>query len=142
MRFTEPAGDVVVADGRYVWMYYPSTDPRQVMRAPLAQGGQQVDLHKEFLSDASSRFSVTRTGTENVAGRQAHALTLTPRGQSPYRQVRLWVDTQDSLVRRFEISEENGTVRELQLSNLRPNATLAADLFQFTPPPGVQVHDF
>ncbi|HUO85671.1 MAG TPA: outer membrane lipoprotein chaperone LolA [Thermoanaerobaculia bacterium] len=142
MRFTQPAGDVVVADGRHIWMYYPSMDDRQVMRAVLSPNGQQIDLHKEFLSDATSRFNVTRTGSETVAGRQTHAVTLLPRGPSPYRRVRLWVDAQDHLVRRFEITEENGTIRKVELRNLRPNATLADDLFRFTPPPGVQVHDF
>jgi len=139
MRFTEPAGDVIVADGRYAWMYYPSNDPRQVMRAPLAEGGQQVDLQREFLSDANSRFSVTRTGSETVGGRPTHALTLRPRGQSPYREIRLWVDAENYLVRRFQITEVNESVRTIELSNLRPNVTLADDLFQFTPPPGAQV---
>lgn len=142
MRFSDPQGDIVVADGRYIWMYYPSTDAKQVVRANLAAGGQQLDLHKEFLSDATSRFNATRTGGETVGGRQTHALTLDPRGASPYRQVRLWIDAQDNLVRRFEITEQNGTVRKLEMRNLRPNVALADDLFTFTPPTGTEVHDF
>lgn len=139
MRFSEPAGDLVVADGEYVWMYYPSNDPRQVMRAPLTQDGQQVDFQREFLSDATDRFTATRTGTESVGGRQAHALTLLPRGPSPYTEVKIWVDAQDNLVRRFEITEQNQTVRKLEMSGLRINVLLADDLFEFTPPPGTQV---
>ena len=142
MRFSDPRGDIVLADGRYIWMYYPSTDDKQVMRAALSQSGQQVDLYKEFLSDATSRFSATRTGGEAIGGRQTHALTLVPRGPSPYSRVRIWVDTENSLVRRFEITEENGTVRRIQLSDIRPNAQVAESLFRFTPPAGVQVHDF
>lgn len=142
MRFTEPAGDIVLADGRYIWMYYPSTDDRQVMRAVLSPGGQQVDLHREFLSDATSRFNVASSGTETIGGRQTTGLTLTPRGASPYSRVRLWIDNDNNLVRRFEITEENGTVRTLDLSNIRTNPTIANDVFVFTPPPGVQVHDF
>lgn len=141
MRFSDPQGDVIVADGSYVWMYYPSTDPRQVMRARLAEGGQQVDLHREFLSDATRRYDATRTGSESVGGRQTHALTLVPRGASPYTRVRIWVDTQDSLVRRFEITEQNGSVRRLEMTNLRPNTTLSDDLFRFTPPAGAEVYD-
>lgn len=141
MRFSQPEGDLVVADGRYVWMYYPSNDPGQVMRAPLAEGGQQVDLQREFLSDATSRYTATRTGSRSIGGREAHALTLLPRGQSPYSEVRIWVDTADHLVRRFEITEQNGTIRRLEMSDLRPNVTLADDLFAFAPPPGVQVFE-
>ena len=139
MRFTDPAGDIVVADGRYLWLYYPSTDAKQVMRAPVAAAGQSVDLQKEFLSNPTERFDAVLNGTETVAGRNAYALTLTPRAASGYRRVRIWVDAQDALVRRFEITESNESVRKLELANLRPNATVAASLFQFTPPAGAQV---
>ncbi len=141
MRFSQPQGDIVVADGRYIWMYYPSNDPGQVMRARLSEGGQQVDLQREFLSDATSRFNATRTGGATIGGREAHALTLVPREASPYSQVRLWVDAQDHLVRRFEITEQNGTIRKLEMSGLRANPTLAADLFEFEPPPNVQIFE-
>jgi outer membrane lipoprotein carrier protein len=141
MRFAEPQGDIIVADGRYFWMYYPSTDARQVMRTTLAQGGQQVDLQREFLSDASQRFTAVRTGSENIGGRQTHALTLTPRTPSPYTRIRLWVDAQDFLVRQFEITEQNETVRRLQLSNIRTNVNLSDELFRFTPPPGAQIFE-
>ncbi len=141
MRFTEPAGDIIVSDGRYATAYYPSTDSLMAMRSPLSTSGQQIDLQREFLSDATRRFQVTLDGTETVTGRPTHALTLTPRGSSPYRRVRVWVDTGDFLVRRFEITEQNESVRTLELSNLRPNATLPDELFRFEPPPGVQIYE-
>ena len=34
MRFTDPPGEAVVIDGRYVWVYTPSTVPDQVLRVP------------------------------------------------------------------------------------------------------------
>jgi outer membrane lipoprotein carrier protein len=141
MRFTEPAGDVIVADGQFGWTYQPSFDPSQVIKVRLTEGGRQVDLQREFLSDASERFDATVTGSEQVGGRATHALTLLPRGQSPYQRVRLWIDPQDFLVRRFEITEQNGSVRTIELSNLRPNVTLADELFRFTPPPGTQIFE-
>jgi chaperone LolA len=141
MRFSDPEGDIIVADGRHLWMYYPSTDPRQVIRTAMAQGGQQVDLHREFLSNATERYAATLTGTESVAGRAAHVLVLTPRGPSPYQRIRVWVDQQDALVRQFEITEENDSVRRLELRNLRLNHALPDQLFRFTPPPGAQVFD-
>ena len=49
MRFTEPQGDQVVADGSYFWIYYASVSPDQVVRLPLdpARGG--LDFYREFL---------------------------------------------------------------------------------------------
>jgi outer membrane lipoprotein carrier protein len=141
MRFSQPDGDVVVADGTHLWMYYPSIDAKQVMRTRLGEGGQSVDLQKEFLSNATERFSATLAGTESVAGRTADVLVLTPRAASPYRRIRIWVDREDALVRRFEITEENESVRRLELRNLKPNVALGDALFRFTPPPGAQIFE-
>ena len=32
MRFSEPAGDLVVVDGESVWTFYPSMDKQQVLK--------------------------------------------------------------------------------------------------------------
>ena len=141
MRFSDPEGDVIVADGRYLWMYYPSADARQVLRSPLAEGGGGVDLQREFLEDADRRFAVSHAGVEEVAGRPADVLRLIPREPSQYLRVTIWVDRQDAMVRRFEMVEQNESVRRLELRNLRPNVTLPDDLFRFTPPPGAEVFD-
>jgi outer membrane lipoprotein carrier protein len=141
MKFSDPEGDILVADGRFLWMYYPSTDPRQVIRSRLADGGGSVDLQRELLSNATRRFSATHRGVEEVAGRPADVLRLVPREPSQYRQVKIWVDRGDSMVRRFEIVEQNESVRRLELRNLKPNVELGDELFHFTPPPGAQVFD-
>jgi outer membrane lipoprotein carrier protein len=140
MKFSDPAGDVVVADGKYLWLYYPSTDAKQVIRTTLEEGGHEVDLQREFLSNPTARFRAALDGTESVGGRAADLLTLVPRqSSSPYKKIRLWVDRQDALVRRFEITEQNGTVRRLELRNLKTNVTLPDRLFAFSPPAGAQV---
>jgi outer membrane lipoprotein carrier protein len=141
MRFTDPAGDVMVADGRHFWLYTPSVDPNQVIRARIAEGGAPVDLHQQFLSNPNQRFVATLTGTEQVDGRATHALSLVPRGSSPYRLIRIWVDQRDNLVRRFEMTEENGSVRRLDLRNLRLNAEIDESVFRFSPPAGAQIFD-
>jgi chaperone LolA len=141
MRFSDPAGDVIVADGRHFWLYYPSADRTQVIRTSIAAGGEAVDLQKQFLSNPNQRFVSTVAGEESVGGRAAHVLTLVPRGASPYRILKIWVDKEDHLVRRFEITEENESVRRVELRNLRTNHQLANTLFTFTPPEGAQVFD-
>jgi outer membrane lipoprotein carrier protein len=141
MRFSDPAGDVMVADGRHFWLYYPSSDPRQVIRTSIAQGGEVVDFQRQFLSNPNARFAATLDGEEQVAGRAAYALTLVPRQASPYKVLRIWVDKQDYMVRRFELTEENDSVRRVELRNLRTNHALSDGLFTFTPPAGSQVFD-
>ncbi len=141
MRFTDPAGDVMVADGRHFWIYYPSNDRTQVIRTSIAQVGEQADLQKQFLSNATERFVPTLNGEENVSGEATWALTLVPKRQSPYKVIRIWVDKDDSLVRRFEMTEENDSVRRLELRNIRVNGPVSDALFAFTPPAGTQVFD-
>jgi len=141
MRFTDPAGDVMVADGRHFWIYYPSNDRTQVIRTSIAQVGEQADLQKQFLSNATERFVPTLNGEEVVGGEATWALTLVPKRQSPYKVIRIWVDKDDSLVRRFEMTEENDSVRRLELRNIRVNGPVSDALFAFTPPAGTQVFD-
>jgi outer membrane lipoprotein carrier protein len=141
MRFSDPAGDIMVADGRHFWMYNPSVDRRQVIRSRLTAGGAEVDLQQQFLSNPTQRFVSTLVGTETVDGRATHVLSLVPRGQSQYRLIRVWVDQQNHLVRRFEMTEENESVRRIELRNLRLNVDLPDSLFQFSPPAGTQVFD-
>lgn len=142
MRFSDPAGDVVVSDGRYIWAYYPSVDEKQVMRVAAARGAPSgFDLRAQFIGDPLQRFAARLEGTDTVAGRPAHVLHLTPRERTTYRSLKVWVDARDHLVRRFVIEEQNGVTREFVLSGLELNPTLADSLFEFTPPPGTQVID-
>ncbi|HEY8483497.1 MAG TPA: outer membrane lipoprotein carrier protein LolA [Longimicrobiales bacterium] len=142
LRFTEPAGDVIVGDGRHFWIYYPSVDAKQVIRAPAGEAGAGgVDLQAQFVGDPVTRFTATLEGKESVGGRPAHVLTLVPRQRMGYRKLKVWVDERDHLVRRFEITEENGAVRRFELRNLVLNPSLGDELFRFTPPPGARIID-
>jgi outer membrane lipoprotein carrier protein len=141
MRFTDPAGDVMVADGRHFWIYYPSNDRTQVIRTSVAAAGEQADFQQQFLSNSAQRYVPTLNGEESVGGEATWALTLVPRGESPYKVVRVWVDKDDFLVRRIEMREENDSVRRVELRNIRVNATIPDAVFTFTPPAGTQVFD-
>lgn len=142
MRFSEPAGDIIVSDGTYFWIYYPSVDARQVMRARVADvGAGAVDLRAQFLGDPTERFHYTLEGREAVAGRQAWVLNLVPRQRAEFQSLRVWVDERDHLVRRFEITESEAVVRRLELQDLRIDPQLSDELFRFEPPPGVRVID-
>ena len=141
MRFTDPAGDLLVADGRSVWMYYPSTDRKQVIKASVAAAGEEIDFHRQFLSNSAARYNASLGGTESVGGQQTYALTLTPKTRGPFTRAKIWVDTDDYLVRRFEMTEQNESVRRIDLANIRVNPTIAASIFTFTPPAGTQVFE-
>lgn len=146
MDFTDPSGDVIVADGTHVWLYYPSTHPGQVIRSEIeasATGRGMVDLQGRIFEEARRGYEARDGGTEAIAGVETRLVVLTPSGDatdaSQYRRVRVWVGTEDLLVRKFEITEENETVRTVQLRDLEPDAAIPDSVFDFQVPPGVEV---
>lgn len=141
MRFSDPEGDLIVADGQYLWIYQPSSDETQVLRSRLEGGAGPLDFHEQFIRNATERFTATHEGEETVNGRTTDMLTLVPNADVGYRQVRIWVDREDSLVRRFEIEEDNDSVRRIELRDLALNAEIDDAVFEFEPPEGTQVFD-
>lgn len=139
MRFEDPAGDRVVADGTDLWVYFPSTDEGQVFRTRMAATEGRFDLHREFLSDPGERYHAVLEGRERRNGFDTYVLELEPRVPSPYLHARVWIDAEEYLVRRLVILEDSESVRTLDLSNIRLNPTISPERFEFEPPPDAQV---
>ncbi|HEY0808760.1 MAG TPA: outer membrane lipoprotein chaperone LolA, partial [Longimicrobiales bacterium] len=143
LRFVQPEGDVIVSDGRFFWLYYPSVDAKQVLRSPVSkQGAGAVDLQAQFIGDPATRFQHKYDGRETFGGRSTYVMTLTPRAKDAgYKTLKVWIDAGDNLVRRFQITEQTGAVMEFQLTNLIVNPALGDDLFRFKPPTGARIID-
>jgi outer membrane lipoprotein carrier protein len=144
MDFADPDGDVIVADGTHLWLYYPSTHPGQVIRSAIdanVTGAGMVDLQGRIFEEADTGYDATLEGSEDVKGNPTWRIAMTPTGESPYRSVRVWVDKDSFLVRRFQIVEENETIRTVILDRLRPNEAIADTVFEFVPPEGTDVFE-
>ncbi|HXY67843.1 MAG TPA: outer membrane lipoprotein carrier protein LolA [Gemmatimonadales bacterium] len=143
MRWRRPAGDLIVADGKVLWVYLPSSAPKQAVRTNLTgKPGESADFVAEFLDHPRDRFTVSYVRPDTVAAREADVLSLVPRTANvPYQRALIWVDRADSLVRRVEITEGSGSLRRLTFDHLRVNAAIPASAFRFTPPSGVRIVD-
>jgi outer membrane lipoprotein carrier protein len=141
IRFTDPAGDRIVADGKVLWIYVPSTTPGQVIRSTLAQGANSVDLTGQFLTAPRARFNISSAGTMSVGGRPAHGLVLVPKreGSQAFTKATVWVDDRDGLVRQFEVTDQSGVTRRVRLTSIRVNGPVDAAAFRFSPPRGAKV---
>jgi outer membrane lipoprotein-sorting protein len=139
MRFAVPAGDVLLADGTWFWVYRPSSDPAQVLRSALATGPRGVDFYSEFLNTPRDKYRAEYQGKETIAGNAVHRIALTPSHPAPYRSAVLWIESDASLLRKVEITEENGSVRTVTLDAVDVNPHLGADAFRFNPPVGARV---
>lgn len=141
MRFDDPEGDLIVVDGEHVWVYYPSRDPDQVVRASLdrAAGGGAIDLHREFLEDAAEKYRIGDEGTERIGGVRTRRLGLVPKGRARFERAVLWIDPARELLRRVRIHDENGSVRTLELSGIELGVAVPEGTFRFTPPANARV---
>lgn len=141
MRFSEPSGDLIVVDGEFAWVYFPSNDPRTVLKTSVDQSAGGRDFHREFLVDPESKYQVTYERTEVVDGHATHRLRMLPKGPSSYRAAVVWIDDGTPALRRLRLEEENGNVRTITLANIEFDASQSADWFTFTPPTGALVMD-
>lgn len=142
VRFNDPATDRIVADGKYVWLYLPSTAPGQVIRSRLGEGGTgTVDLSAQFLTSPRKRFDITSLGAKTVADRATHAYRLIPKAgaDAPFRSAVVYIDDKDASIRQFEVTEGSGLQRTVRLTSFRANVPVDARAFTFTPPAGTRI---
>ena len=140
-RFSAPAEDRIVADGKVLWLYSPSTAPGQVFKLPRAAGAG-LDIAASVLTEPAKRYTVTAAGDTTLDGRVVHGMLLVPRSSSaPFLRATLWIDAESALVRRAAFTEASGLVRTMTFTAIRTGATLPRGVFTFTPPAGVRVID-
>jgi outer membrane lipoprotein carrier protein len=142
VRFTEPSGDRIVSDGKYVWIYLPTSAPGQVIRAHAdASQGTGMDVSTELLTAPRTKFTVADAGGATVSGRATRIVVLTPRTPRNYTKARLWIDDADGVVRQLELTENSGVVRTIAFRTIQLDAKLPASAFKFDVPKGVKVFD-
>jgi outer membrane lipoprotein carrier protein len=141
IRFTEPAGDAIVADGRFLWVYLQEAMPSQVMKRPATDRMDvPIDVN-QFLESPTTKYDIVANGAESVGNRPAQVLALTPKKgtRSPFTRATVWVDDADGMIRQFEVVESNGNTRRIRLAALTVNPSLKAADFTFTVPKGAKV---
>jgi len=144
MRFTAPKGDRIVADGRFLWLYTPSTTPGQVIRSRIPDYGTTgPNLIGQFVEQPRERYKAQYVRADSLpdAG-PVDVIRLVPKGhEQTYSEARIWVGREDGLVHRVDIVEGPGQERTVILRNIRVNAGVPGRELTFSPPAGVRVVD-
>lgn len=142
-RFTEPKGDMIIGDGKWLWVYLPSSQPGQVIKMPMTEGGAgSLDLASRFFDSPKTRYTITDAGTATVAGKATRAVILEPKGSGePFSSAKVWIDTTDGTLRQFETTEMSGLKRLVTITSVSPNVRVNATSFSFTPPKGARIVD-
>jgi outer membrane lipoprotein carrier protein len=141
MRFTDPPGDRIVADGRWLWIYTPSSAPGQVIRQPIpAAGANSPNLFSQFVDRPLERYRAAYAGTDTAAGEPVDLVRLVPRSSDlPFREATLAIARRDGWMRRLSLTEESGQRRELVFERLWVNQEIPVRELTFAVPRGVKV---
>jgi outer membrane lipoprotein carrier protein len=142
VTFADPANDRIVADGKFVWLFLPSSAPDQVIKSPQGAGGSgTVDLTARFLTAPRTKYTVNPVGTLVVSGHPTHGYNLIPKAgeDAPFKVASVWIDDVDATIRQFEVSEPSGIQRRIRLTSFKTNVPVDESAFIFTVPKGVRV---
>jgi outer membrane lipoprotein carrier protein len=143
MRFTNPKGDRIVADGRFLWLYTPSTTPGQVIRSRIPDYGTTgPNLIGQFVDRPRERYTATSVRPDSLPESAVDVIQLVPKGHDePYSEAMIWVGRDDGLVHRLDITESSGQRRTVILRDIRVNGGVPGRELTFSPPAGVRVVD-
>ena len=130
---TQPENQLIVADGARVWIYDPGLEQVTVRKQSQAEAHSPLTVLTD-LSQLDRDFTVTEAGQRD--GLQW--LRLTPRGEdTQFNYAELGLS--DKQLRRMLFHDTLGGQSEIRFQSWQRNPKLDSSLFQFQPPPGVDV---
>jgi outer membrane lipoprotein carrier protein len=133
-EYRTPEQKLFVFDGTRSWFYVPAD--KQVTVATLDEE-KRADMPFLVIGDPASRERHFTVG-EQTRGAMS-IITLDPRQQSaPIRNIRITIVSATHAIERVEYTDREGNQTVFAFSGQHRKNT-PRDLFQFTPPAGVQV---
>lgn len=136
--YQKPTKQEIISDGQNLWNYRP--EEKQVIVAPMSQAFQSKapqtflaglgNLQKDF----QARF------LKDPAGGSNYSLEFIPiESQGSLEKLFLVVEKGSFKITQAKIQDAMGNVTTISFSKVKFNNKLADTLFQFTPPPGIEV---
>ncbi|MDR7534395.1 MAG: sigma-E factor regulatory protein RseB domain-containing protein [Armatimonadota bacterium] len=126
---------IVIDDGHRRWQYEPGA--KLALLSPSALAGDGV-LSGDHLPLLLANYTAAVVGEERVAGRPAVVIAVRPR-TSDRVALRIWLDRETFLVLRSEGYHADGRMAQAAAFTEIRYQEPPAQLFAFTPPPGVEV---
>jgi outer membrane lipoprotein carrier protein len=133
-EYVKPYPQVIVADGKKVWIYDP--DLEQVTVRPQGAEEQGSPLAALFEpATLETKFVVKETGNADGLA----WLSLTPRNEdeASFRSARLGFSNAQLV--KMEVQDAVGQRTEIKFDSWNRNPAFAAGTFRYTPPKGVDV---
>ena len=141
MRFDQPEGDRLVADGTWLWAYTPSTVPGQVVRQSIPRDGALTpNLIAQFVDRPLDRYDASHVGVDSVGRAVVDLVRLVPRQVGyAFREAVIGVSRGDGLLRSISLIEDSGQRRSLVFVAIEVGVAIPDHELRFEPPSGVKV---
>lgn len=134
-QYAAPAEQLIVTDGRKLWLY--DQDLKQVTVRPAEEALQGTPA---ALLSQKKTLTETFTVSDDGDADGVKKLKLIPKStESDFQDVSLWLKAGAPV--RMVFRDTLGGATDIQFTQAKTNTRLDAGLFQFTPPKGVEVID-
>lgn len=135
----ETRRQTLVTDGSVTWIYNADDNQVLINQNDPSEEGFAID---RLFSDYSERFTVGAVQRESIDGRAHYVLDLKPRDPASFfERVTVWMRTDDSVISRIRVIDQNETTMLFDLKNVTFDPDLDVSAFQFDPPAGAEVID-
>ena len=141
MRFSDPPGDRIVADGKWLWAYAPSSVPNQVFRQPIPKHGAATpNLLAQFVDRPLEHYRATYVGSDSLTGELVDIVHLVPRSKSmPFRSADISISRASGMVRRLQLVEPSGQQRTILFDEMREGIKIPDSELRFDVPKGTRI---
>jgi outer membrane lipoprotein carrier protein len=131
--YRKPSEQLLVSDGRTLWLYDAELEQVTVRKADQALSATPASL-LSGQGNASESFEVADAGS---ADGYEWALLKPRLGDTDFREVRLGF--RNGRLERMELVDRLGQTTRIRFTDVEINPVLTDGLFDFKPPPGVDV---
>lgn len=138
-RFTTE-DQILVSDGKTLWRF--NKIENQIL-VDEAREGEQDEFLNTFLIELKDHYYSQLVEEYKADGKTIFVLKLTPKPseQSPFTDIRVWVEDDTWRVRKLVYTRYNGDETEYRIDTLAFNPEIPDSVFALTPPEGTRVID-
>src|SRR5438046_9747749 len=138
-EYKNPEDKLFIYDGKTVYFYVPAD--RQVNKEAVKQSFDDRIPMMFLLGQSNMRNEFTRFELLNTRPffEGLKVVRMYPKRKTDLQEVLMEVDPANYQIRRLALAHKDGSRSEFIFSNIRTNAGLRANMFDFKVPPGVDV---
>lgn len=138
----EMAGQIMVLDGKTLWMYYPAEN--QVITVEVPEIDQPFETDPiEFIEEVLNNSEISLLGSEIIDGHSTYVVEMIPKETDEYfllGKTTFWVDKDIWMPLKIEMYDNEGKlVNTIENKNIEINTGVPDSVFEFTIPEDAEV---